>query len=143
MMDEFSTMPGHLVRRLHQLSVALFAEECAGLDLTPVQYAAIAAIGAHPGVDATRLSDLIAFDRSTIGDVLERLEAKGWVRRTPAPQDRRQKVIELSQAGAAQLEMVRPAVHRVQQRLLAPIAETDRPVLLRLLGELTLLSVPR
>lgn len=76
-MVEFTTMPGHLIRRAQQVSIAIFAEECAGLDLTSVQYAALSAIGAHPGVDATRLSTLIAFDRSTIGDVLERLESKG------------------------------------------------------------------
>ena len=78
-MDSLCDMPGHLIRRAHQISTALFAEECAGFDLTPVQYAALVAIKANPEVDATRLSALIAFDRSTIGGVLERLEAKGWV----------------------------------------------------------------
>ena len=51
-------MPGHLIRRVHQVSTAYFAEEC-GPDLTAVQYAALVAIGAHPGIDATRLSQLI------------------------------------------------------------------------------------
>ena len=135
-MDEFRTMPGHLIRRLHQSSVALFAQECAGLDLTSVQYAALAAVGAHPGVDATRLSVLIAFDRSTIGDVLERLEGKGWILRTPSPQDRRIKVIRLSPEGVLLLQQVQPAVHRVQERLMAPLSAADRPVLLRLLSAL-------
>ena len=135
-MDEFRTMPGHLIRRLHQSSVALFAQECAGLDLTSVQYAALAAVGAHPGVDATRLSVLIAFDRSTIGDVLERLEGKGWILRTPSPQDRRIKVIRLSPEGVSLLQQVQPAVHRVQERLMAPLSAADRPVLLRLLSAL-------
>ena len=135
-MDEFRTMPGHLIRRLHQSSVALFAQECAGLDLTSVQYAALAAVGAHPGIDATRLSVLIAFDRSTIGDVLERLEGKGWILRTPSPQDRRIKVIRLSPEGVLLLQQVQPAVHRVQERLMAPLSAADRPVLLRLLSAL-------
>ena len=108
-----------------------------------MQYAALAAIGANPGVDATRLSDLIAFDRSTLGDVLERLESKGWVRRTPAPLDRRQKVITLSSEGAAQLQRVRPAVERVQERLLAPLEAAERPVLMRLLSALAGLDTER
>ena len=57
--------PGHLIRRAQQIAVALFMEECAELDLTPVQYAALVAVHEHPGIDATRLSALIAFDRSS------------------------------------------------------------------------------
>ena len=70
------TQPGHLIRRAQQIAVALFIEECAEFDLTPVQYAALVADQEHPGIDATRLSALIAFDRSTLGNVLERLEAR-------------------------------------------------------------------
>ncbi len=78
--ESFSRLPGHLIRRVHQVSTAYFAEECGG-DLTAVQYAALVAIGAHPGIDATRLSEIIYFDRSTIGDVLDRMEGKGWILR--------------------------------------------------------------
>ena len=81
--ESFSRLPGHLIRRVHQLSTAYFAEECGG-DLTAVQYAALVAIGAHPGIDATRLSEIIYFDRS-IGDVLDRMETKGWILRESTP----------------------------------------------------------
>jgi DNA-binding MarR family transcriptional regulator len=97
--NDLYTKPGHLIRRAQQIASALFAEECAGFDLTPVQYAALVAINANPEVDATRLSTLIAFDRSTIGDVLERSEAKGWVLRSPSPCDRRVKLLRLSPEG--------------------------------------------
>lgn len=128
--------PGHLIRRAHQASSALFTEECAEFDLTSVQYAALVAIGENPGVDATRLAALIAFDRSTIGDVLERLEAKGWVLRTPSPTDKRVKLLRLSPEGAEVLRRVGPAVNRVQERLLAPLAPADRVTLVRLLAQL-------
>ena len=75
--DYRSLRPGHLIRRAQQIAVAIFMDECAGFDLTPVQYAALAAIAANRDIDATRLSYLVALDRSTIGTVLERLEAKG------------------------------------------------------------------
>src|SRR4051794_41918335 len=98
-MDNLYSMPGHLIRRAHQISSALFAEECGEFDLTSVQYAALVAIRDNPDVDATRLSALIAFDRSTIGDVLERLEGKGWIKRHPSPTDRRVKLLRLSPTG--------------------------------------------
>jgi DNA-binding MarR family transcriptional regulator len=80
-MDSLYDMPGHLVRRVQQISTALFSEECGRFDITSVQFAALVVIRSNPEVDATRLSALIAFDRSTIGGVLERLESKGWIGR--------------------------------------------------------------
>ena len=147
-MDSLFLTPGHLIRRAQQVSTALFADECAGHDLTSVQYAALLAIEANPGMDATRISALIAFDRSTIGDVLERMEAKGWIARQPSEQDRRVKLVRLSPAGRCLLRKVGPAVDRVQQRLLAPLAEADRATLVRLLGQLAdmhneIMPVPR
>ena len=135
-MESLYEMPGHLIRRAQQISTALFAEECAEFDLTSVQYAALLAIRTNPGVDATRLSALIAFDRSTLGDVLERLEAKGWLMRTPSPSDRRVKLLQLTLEGERLLRQVEPAVQRVQQRLLEPLALPDRATMIRLLAQI-------
>jgi DNA-binding MarR family transcriptional regulator len=135
-MDNVYSKPGHLIRRAHQISTALFTEECGQFDMTQVQYAALTAIQLNPDVDATRLSALIAFDRSTIGDVLERLETKGWIIRGPSRTDRRIKLVQISPAGAALLETVEAAVMRVQDRLLAPLAPQDRATMMRLLKEL-------
>lgn len=129
-------MPGHLIRRVKQLSTALFIEECAEFDMTSVQFAALQSIALHRDVDATRLSALIAFDRSTIGDVLDRMEHKGWIIRKPAPSDRRIKMIELSLEGTALLRRVGPAVHRVQERILAPLDPADRSAFIRILQQL-------
>ena len=135
-LDDLYAMPGHLIRRMQQASTAVFTEECGAFDITSVQYAALVAIGENPGVDATRLSAMIAFDRSTLGDVLERLEAKGWVARRPSASDRRMKVLTLSAEGARMVRRVTPAVERVQALLLAPLAPADRATFLRLLGAL-------
>ncbi len=135
-MDSLYAKPGHLLRRAHQISVALFTEECAEHDLTSVQYAALVAIDAHPGVDATRLSGLIAFDRSTLGGVIERLEAKRLIHRESSPADKRIKLLYLSPAGKALLGTVGPAIDRVQERILAPLRPADRTMLIRLLSQL-------
>ena len=131
-LESFSRLPGHLVRRVHQVATAYFAHECGG-DLTAVQYAALVAIGSHPGIDATRLSQAIYFDRSTIGDVLDRIEAKGWIVRESSAGDRRIKVVTLSPAGREVLRQVTPAIRRVQERLLAPLTEDEAKTFVRLL----------
>jgi DNA-binding MarR family transcriptional regulator len=135
-MSDLYAMPGHLIRRIHQISAAIFAEECAASGLTSVQFAALKAIRENPGVDATRLSSLIAFDRSTLGDVLERLEAKGWILRNPSPHDKRIKLLSLSPAGSTVLHEVEPEVRRVQQRLLEPLAPGERTEMMRMLTQL-------
>ena len=63
--------------------------------------------------------EIIYFDRSTIGDVLDRMEGKGWILRQSTPSDRRIKRLELSPAGQEVLQQVEPGIRRVQERLLA------------------------
>jgi DNA-binding MarR family transcriptional regulator len=133
--ESFSRLPGHLIRRVHQISTAYFTEECGG-DLTAVQYAALVTIGAHPGIDATRLSEIIYFDRSTIGDVLDRMEGKSWIVRASTPNDRRTKRLELSPAGLAALQQVESGIRRVQERLLAVLTAGEATTLVRLLAKI-------
>ena len=133
--ESFSRLPGHLIRRVHQISTAYFTEECGG-DLTAVQYAALVTVGAHPGIDATRLSEIIYFDRSTIGDVLDRIEGKGWIVRASTPNDRRTKRLELSPAGLAALQQVESGIRRVQERLLAVLTAGEATTLVRLLAKI-------
>ena len=128
--------PGHLIRRAQQISVALFMDECGALDLTPVQYAALCAIKDQPGIDATRLAGRVAFDRPTIGGVLDRLEAKGWITRMADPDDRRIKILHLTKAGEYLLQDVQPAVSRVQERILQPLDPQERDLLVALLAKL-------
>ena len=135
-MDELYRKPGHLIRRMQQIAVAIFLEECANFDLTPVQYAALVAIGARPGIDATRLSSLVAFDRSTLGSVIGRLEAKRYIERRPSESDSRAKLLSLTAAGRALLDAATPVVERAQLRMLAPLDAADRRALIRLLVNL-------
>jgi DNA-binding MarR family transcriptional regulator len=135
-MDAVYTAPGYLFRRMQQIAVALFVEECRAFDLTPVQYAALVAIHTHPGIDATRLSAVIAFDRSTLGNVIERLETKKLIERKPSGGDKRVKLLYLTRAGATLLRDIKPSVDRAQARMLQPLKAADRKTLLALLTQL-------
>ena len=134
--DAVYAAPGYLFRGMQQIAVSIFMEECKSFDLTPVQYAALIAIHTHPGIDATRLSAVIAFDRSTLGSVIERLQAKDFVERKPAPEDKRIKLLYLTKQGAAILREIIPAVERAQARMLEPLKPTERKALMGLLVQL-------
>ena len=119
-------MPGHYIRRLQQVAVALFAQKVGGLDITPVQFAALVALRQRRSLDQAALAALIGYDRATIGGVVDRLEAKRWVAREPGRDDRRTKVVSLTATGAATLRRVARDVNGVQDALMAPLSPADR-----------------
>ncbi len=128
------TKPGHLARRFEQIAVAIFMEETASFNITPVQYAILMALRENPGVDATQLSHLVAFDRSTLGNVLARLQAKHLIQRKASPEDKRAKLLRITPQGETLLRKLEPAVRRADVRIIAPIPLKHRKQLLELLG---------
>ncbi len=131
---QFANMPGHLIRRMQQQSTRVFQARvrAAGLDVTSVQFAALEAIDAQPGLDQASLSDAIAYDRATIGGVVERMAAKGWITRSVCARDRRARVLHLSPEGRALLEQLRPIVMDVQDDIIAALSADEREAFLTL-----------
>jgi len=128
-------MPGHLVRRFQQIAVAVFLSEVgeAGFDLTPVQYAALGAIGASPGLDQVTLAGLIAFDRTTITGVVDRLVQKGLIERRASSRDRRARELRLTDQGRRTLRAMTPAVESAQRTMLRGLTAREAEEFLRLL----------
>ena len=133
---DFEHAPGHLVRRAHQLAVALFMEETAAFDVTPVQFAILNALIDIPGEDQVTLATRVAFDAATSGSVIGRLEARGWIRREVDPNDKRRKLLWVTAEGDEAVLRMKPGVARVQQRLLAPLSEPDQAQFVNLLAQL-------
>jgi DNA-binding MarR family transcriptional regulator len=128
--------PGHLMRRSHQIAVALFFEELSQFKITPPQFASLTAINDRPGIEQRRLADTIAIDRSTIGTMLQRLEKRGLIRRVTPEGDQRVKQLFITGQGRELLVRSRRAVDRSQERILAPLSPRERPIFLRMLGKL-------
>jgi DNA-binding MarR family transcriptional regulator len=124
--------PGFLARRFQQIAVAAFAAEV-GPDLTPVQYSTLSALEAHPGVDQATLAGLIAFDRTTIGGVVDRLARRGLLSRRKHPTDRRARVLRIAAEGVELLRRVEPAVERAQRLMLSGLSAREAETFLRLL----------
>ena len=128
-------LPGHLARRFHQISTTLFDVEMsrAGLVLTPVQFAALVALRDRPDVDQATLAATIAYDRTTIGGVIDRLAEKGMVERYTDPSDRRCKRLKLAPAGRDALAIAEPLVARSQQELVSSLSAREQEQLLGLM----------
>ena len=110
----FGRTPGHLVRRAQQFAVAIFMEETAGFDTTPVQFAVLNALIDEPGEDQITLSARVAFDPATLGSVIGRLERKGWIRREADGADKRRKLLWITTEGEQLALQMKRAVSRAQ-----------------------------
>ena len=132
-MDIYS-MPGHLIRRLHQIHKSVFQTRMreAGYDLTSVQFAALTAIAAYPGRDQASIAGLIAHDRATMGGVIDRLEQKGLIARAVSTRDRRARELTLTPEGHAVLKDVRPRVECIQPEILPGLTDDERAEFIRL-----------
>ena len=126
-------LPGHYIRRLQQIAVGLFMEETQTFGITPVQFAALNAISAQPGIDQRTLASGIGFDTSTIGGVVDRLEARGWVRRQVSPEDRRARLLFANPEGIQILLDVSDSVLQTQKRILEPLQASERKEFVRML----------
>lgn len=130
---DLDSLPGHHIRRLQQIAVALFLQETEPLGLTPVQFAALQAVANSPGLDQRSLAGAIGLDTSTVAGVVDRLEARGLMLRSASPEDRRVRLLTLTPEGEALLASALPAVLRAQQRILEPLPQAERAEFLRML----------
>ena len=124
---------GHLIRRAHQLAVALFHEHL-GRDVTPVQYAMLRALEARPGIDQVTLAAEIALDTSTTAETAVRLERKGWIVRELLA--RRQRALYLTPEGKALLAGLRAPMVSMQTTLMSVLDPDEQQALMRLLRKL-------
>jgi DNA-binding MarR family transcriptional regulator len=133
---DFRHAPGHLIRRAHQRAVAVFMDETAGFDVTPVQFAILNVLIDEPGTDQVTLASRVQFDAATSGSVIGRLEARGWVRREADTHDRRRKLLWLTPEGEQVAQKMKAAATRAQSRMLAPLNGREAQTLLRLLARM-------
>ena len=120
-------MPGHMIRRLHQLSTQVFLQQvgAAGYNLTPVQFAALDALADRPGIDQARLAEAIAKDRATIGAVVDRLQQKGLLHRVVSGRDKRARDLCLTEEGERIVAELRPLVIALQADILPGLTPAE------------------
>ena len=133
---DLQSTPGHLIRRAQQIAVAIFAEQLASADITPVQFAILNALLDSPGIDQVSLAKRVAFDPATSGSVIGRLESKSWVVREADPADRRRKLLWVTPQGVQALASIQTDVARVQEKILSPLSAQEQSQFVHLLSRL-------
>lgn len=130
--------PGFLIRRLHQIHVAMFLEECREFNVTPVQFGVLTVLKDTETSDLVSIARRIGVDRITVADVVRRLERRDLVDRPPNTADKRTKIARITEKGRTFVEAVQPAMIRAQKRFVDPLAKEENEVLNSLLTRLIL-----
>jgi MarR family transcriptional regulator, lower aerobic nicotinate degradation pathway regulator len=128
--------PGFMIRRGHQIAVSLFEAECAELGVTNTQFGVMYILRARPGIDQITLAGLIGFDRSTTALVVKKLEHAGYATRSPALDDRRRNVLNLTSRGEQMLVKLKTPARKAQERLLAAFEPAEATMFMALLAKL-------
>jgi DNA-binding MarR family transcriptional regulator len=120
------TRPGFLIRRLHQIHTGLFTEETAQFNITPVQYSLLSALSDHGEIDQNSLALEIGLERTSVAEVLPRLESRELISRRQSEEDRRVKLVKLTRQGKALLKRMEVPAQRAHDRTIAHLSDTEK-----------------
>ena len=134
--EPFLATPGHLLRRCHQISVAIFLDECQAFDLTPLQYVTLSALATHGPMDKATIGGVVALDRTTVAVVVKNLEQRGLATTRPSEYDRRAKLVKITAKGLSLTSSAQTQVAKAQERTVAPLTAREHDELLRLLRKI-------
>src|SRR5262245_61722223 len=105
-----SESPSHLLRRAEQFAADIFQRAGGGDGVTLRQTVLLAAIAEAEGASQSDLVMATGIDRSTLAEMMARMEKKGLIARAASAEDGRAKSVKLTRDGRARLEEALPAV---------------------------------
>lgn len=129
------TRPGFLARQLHRITAAIFDEETASFGLTGLQYGILTVVAVEPGIDQIGVCNTLGVDRSTLAGVVDRLEQKGLVARSPGA-DRRSNALHLTRAGTRILSEMEASAGKAERRAFDIFTAAEQAQFERMLARL-------
>ncbi|MGF6933431.1 DNA-binding MarR family transcriptional regulator [Paraburkholderia sp. UCT70] len=120
--------PGFLIRRMHQIHTFLFAQETSEFNITPVQFSLLTALDSLGEMDQNTLATEVGLERSSVAEVIPRLNARGLVSRTQAEHDKRLRLVKLTPAGKRLVKKMGQAVQRAHDRTIEHLSPLERDV---------------
>lgn len=130
---QLALSPTHLLHRAQQLAANKSAHALREAGLTIRQFALLEALSEQEGASQSQLVDATAIDRSTLADMVARMEKSGLITRDQASNDARAKSLTLTEDGRKALDLARPAVALADRELLDILPKNRQGSLLAIL----------
>lgn len=135
--------PGFLIRRLHQIHVAIFQKRCAAFEITALQYSLLSALAERGTADQTTLAADVALDRTTTTGALKRLQLRHFVERSTDRRDRRAQICRLTKAGVMLLQKMEMSVRAAHFETVAALSKRDRKLFITMMQQIVAASSSR
>jgi DNA-binding MarR family transcriptional regulator len=123
---DLETSPSHLLRRANQYANDLYTNEQDAKVLTQRQFAVLFAIDQREGMSQTELVEATGIDRSTLADMIVRMQKKDYLARRRTEEDQRANSVRITAAGRRALKTALPAVTKSEARLLDALPARSR-----------------
>ncbi len=133
--EQFYATPGHLFRRAGQFVTATFEAEMGHIGITASQLSAILAVHMQPGMQQRELAAALSWDEATVGGMVSRLEAQGYLERRSTTRSRRGREIYMTPAGEDLYLRIEPHVAAIQRQLLKRLKADERKQLIYLISK--------
>jgi DNA-binding MarR family transcriptional regulator len=127
---------GYFLRRADVFTFQSFNAHLAEDRLSPGQLGVLLMCEANPGINQTRLGKALGIDRSTLVAMIDLLESRGLVARTPSAIDRRSHALKLTRQGEAFLKALQPRLQRHEAEIARSLSAAERRQLMELLARI-------
>lgn len=123
---DLETSPGHLLRRANQYANDLYTNEQDGPGLTQRQFAVLFAIDQNEGASQTELVKATGIDRSTLADMIVRMQGKDLLARKRTDEDQRANAVRITPVGRRAMRAALPSVLRSESGILEVLPQRMR-----------------
>lgn len=124
---------GYRLRRVQIAAFTLFTQFMSEFDIRPTQFAILTVIRDNPGLSQSQVSDALGLKRANLVPLLDGLEGRGLLVRSPSPADRRSYCLHLTDHGQGQMRVIQARHDAYEQELTASLGPAGRVALLALL----------
>ncbi len=124
--DRLNRSPIHLLHRAGQCAGDIFHTEMKVGGLTPRQLAVLMTVAQNEGLSQTGLVDRTGIDRSTLADIVRRMQRKGLLQRRRTREDARAYAVKLTDEGRRVLRVAEPVGKKVDERILEALPGKHR-----------------
>lgn len=140
--NRIDRLPTWLLSRANARAQALRVEAFAAAGSTGYMARLLASLADEGAASQSELSRRTGIDPSDVVAAVNDLEARGHVTRQRDPHDARRNIVTPTPGGRAELARLDAVIAEIQTRFLAPLSDTERRQLQRILAKLAVESDP-
>ena len=125
---------GFLIHDVSRMRRTAYDQLMKPLGVTRAQWWVLAHLSRHDGMMQTELAAALDVGKASLGSLIERLVAAGFVERREAPGDRRAKRVHLAEPGYALVQQMAQAEISLNERILGDLSSAERGTMIRTLS---------